>query len=433
MPSRRALLAVAVVVVVLAAAATGCGSDEQVVRIGVLADCQGALRGFEDAQFAGAELPFLRRGADLLGTSPSGGVSSIEVRGRRVELVGGCQETGEHTVYIEEARRLLEDEQVDVVVGGSSVVTRELARRYPRAVFVSTFWDEQEITMRRPAPNLFRFSPDYAQREAGLGAYAYHQLGWRRAAVVAGDQTPGWGGAAAFTAEFCALGGRVVATVYRSPYTGTPDPVASALAARPDGVATFLNFLDDPAKILGSLASRLGDPDRLLVWSTNLEDAALLGTLGRKLDGVVGTSWLPASAPSPVLRDYRRRWRAAFPSLPAPLGDQSSVIGYYNSIEATLTALERVRSSDVAAGLSSQLRRLRVDLPGGPVTLDRNRQAVRDGYLTKIVVDGGRTMLEPVEVVPRVEQSFGGLLSSAPAPGPGSQPCKKATPPSWAG
>jgi len=183
MPSSRALLAVAVAV--LATAATGCGSDEQVVRIGVLADCQGALRGFEDAQFAGAELPFLRRGADLVGTSPSGGVSSIEVDGRRVELVRGCQETGEHTVYIEEARRLLENEHVDVVVGGSSVVSRDLAHRYPRAVFVSTFWDEQEITLRRPAANLFRFSPDYAQREAGLGAYAYHQLGWRRAAIVA--------------------------------------------------------------------------------------------------------------------------------------------------------------------------------------------------------------------------------------------------------
>ena len=183
----------------------------------MLADCQGALRGFEDAQLAGAELPFLRRGAHLLGTSPSGGVSAIDVGGRRVELVRGCQETGEHTVYIEEARRLLEDEHVDVVVGGSSVVTRELARRYPTCRL------RQHVLGRAgdhacggPRPNLFRFSPDYAQREAGLGAYAYHQLGWRRAAVVAGDENPGWGGAAAFTAEFCALGGQVV-TVYRSP------------------------------------------------------------------------------------------------------------------------------------------------------------------------------------------------------------------------
>ena len=215
MPGSRTLPVVAAALAVFAAAVAGCGTDEQVVRIGVLADCQGALRGFGDGELAGAELPFLRRGARLLGTGPGGGVSAIDVGGRRVELVQGCQETGEHTLYIEEARRLLENEHVDVVVGGASIVARELARRYPRAIFVSTFWDEQEITMRLPAANLFRFSPDYAQREAGLGAYAYHQLGWRRAAVVADYANPGWAGAAAFTAEFCALGGQVVATMKR--------------------------------------------------------------------------------------------------------------------------------------------------------------------------------------------------------------------------
>jgi branched-chain amino acid transport system substrate-binding protein len=99
-----------------------------------------------------------------------------------------------------------------VVVGGASVAARDLARRYPDTVFVSTFWDEQEITLRRPAPNLFRFSPDYGQQAAGLGEHAYRTLGWRRVAVVAGDSASGWGGSAAFVAEFCALGGTVVET-----------------------------------------------------------------------------------------------------------------------------------------------------------------------------------------------------------------------------
>ena len=427
MPGSRTLLVVAAALAVFAAAVAGCGTDEPVVRIGVLADCQGALRGFGDGELAGAELAFLRRGARLLGTGPSGGVSAIDVDGRRVELVQGCQETGEHTLYIEEARRLLENEHVDVVVGGASVVARELARRYPRAVFVSTFWDEQEITMRRPAANLFRFSPDYAQREAGLGAYAYHQLGWRRAAVVADYANPGWAGAAAFTAEFCALGGHVVTTVY----AGTQDRVARALAMQPDGIATFVEYID-PAKILGSLASKLHDPRRLLVSSANLEDPELMQTIGRKLDGVVGSTWLPSSPPSPVLRDYRRRWRVAFPGLPAAFANHSAVIGYYNALEETVSALGRIRSADVPAGLMTELRRARLDLPGGPVTVDLNRQAVRDGYLSRIVDRGGKLSLEPVRVVPHVEQSFAGLLSNAPPPGPGSQPCKRATPPAWA-
>ena len=426
MRGRRALIVGAVGV--LAIAAAGCGSDERPVRIGVLADCQGSLRGFQDAQLSGAELPFLRRGAHLVGTSPREGVSAIEIGARRVELVLGCQETGEHAVYIEEARRLLEAEDADVVQGGASVVTRDLAHRYPDAVFVSTFWDEQEVTLRRPASNLFRFTPDYAQQEAGLGAYAYHVLGWRRASIVAGDDNPGWAGAAAFTAEFCSLGGTVIATAY----TGTTDVVTRALAARPDGVATFLIPLDDQVPILRSLTAKLDGPRRLLLWGQSLLDPALLGTLGARLDGVVTTTWLPSSSPRPALRDFRRRWHAAFPGIPVAFGDGPVVIGYHNSMEAILTALERVDSADVRSGLKAAMKRSRLDLPDGWVSLDRNRQAVRDGYLSRIVAHGGMPTLEPVGVVSRVEQTFGGLLSSAPAPGPGTQACRKGSPPAWA-
>jgi ABC-type branched-subunit amino acid transport system substrate-binding protein len=359
-------------------------------------------------------------------------VSAIEIGGRRVELVLGCQETGEHLVYIEEARRLLEAEHVDVVMGGSSVVTRDLAHRYPGAVFVSTFWDEQEVTLRRSASNLFRFTPDYAQQEAGLGAYAYHVLGWRRASIVAGDDNPGWAGAAAFTAEFCSLGGTVGATAYHSPYGGRPNVVERALAARPDGVAAFLTPLDGQTPILRTLAAKLDGRHRLVLWGQSLLDSGLIGALGARVDGVVTTTWLPSSPPSTALRDFRRRWQAAFPGIPVSLGGDPVVIGYHNSMEAILTALERVHSADVARGLEAELGRIRLDLPGGLVSLDRNRQAVRDEYLSRIVVRGGKPTLEPVAVVPHVEQTFGGLLSSAPPPGPHTQPCRTGSPPPWA-
>ena len=71
---------------------------------------------------------------------------------------------------------------------GSTVVAREVARLYPEVPFVATFWDESEVTLHRPAPNLFRFSADFAQQTAGLGAYAFEELGWRRATVLTGDQ-----------------------------------------------------------------------------------------------------------------------------------------------------------------------------------------------------------------------------------------------------
>src|SRR6187549_1727042 len=97
------------VVAALVAAAAGCGGGREPVRIGVLVDCQGPLRALEDAELSAAELPFLRRGARLAGKAPTAGVTPATVAGRKVELVTGCSEVGEGSVFIDEARRLVEE------------------------------------------------------------------------------------------------------------------------------------------------------------------------------------------------------------------------------------------------------------------------------------------------------------------------------------
>ena len=51
-----------------------------------------------------------------------------------------------------------------------SLVAREVARRYPDVIFIPTLSSAQELTLRRPAPNIFRFDTDEAQNVAELGA-----------------------------------------------------------------------------------------------------------------------------------------------------------------------------------------------------------------------------------------------------------------------
>ena len=69
---------------------TGCSSGEDPVRIGVLADCEGAVAGLYDVSLGGAELPLLKRGARLSGTRPAEGVSGLAIGGHPVKLVFGC-------------------------------------------------------------------------------------------------------------------------------------------------------------------------------------------------------------------------------------------------------------------------------------------------------------------------------------------------------
>src|SRR5262249_37149351 len=105
----------------------------------------------------------------------------------------------------------------------------------PDVVF-SVAGPDQPTTLHQPARNVFRFNPDYAQWMAGLGSYAYHDLGWRTAATIAEGDPLGWSEVAGFVAEFCSLGGDVVKRMW-SPFLA-PDSsqLVDRIPAAADGV-----------------------------------------------------------------------------------------------------------------------------------------------------------------------------------------------------
>ena len=427
------LLAVAL----LALGAAGCSGGERPIRIGLLTDCRGIFSGYEDEMLAGAELPLLRRGARLTNGQPSGGVSDARAAGRDVELIRGCTEESELTILVEEARRLIEVEGVDAVVGAigesDAIVLRELARKYPDVIFISVWSGAQGLTLRHPAANVYRFDTDEAQDVAGLGSYAYRELGWRRAAVVA-DTTPvGWQEEAAFVAEFCALGGDVTAR-YTAPIDVGDPKVAHALRDA-DGVAALMwggAFV--PPGFLPALTRVVGSPQtRMVVGTYVLEDSNTLVPIAGPHAGVVGASSIPPANATPAMRAHRRAFSRAFPGLPPSDAETPIVLAFNDAMEGLLRGLE-ASDGDLSDGrqrLREELARVRFDLPAGPLHLDRNRQAVRNTYLERVGRGGGEQEFQLVGVVPEVEQTFGGLLSDAPSPGPGSQTCRKATPPPW--
>lgn len=424
-------------VISLAVAVAGCSSGEQPVRIGLLTDCRGLFSGYEETMLAGAELPLLERGAHLTNGKPSGGVSGARVAGgRELQIVRGCTETTEFTILVEEVRRLVETEGVDAVVGPISeadgLMMRDLARKYPEVSFIPVWSGAQELTLRHPAANVYRFDTDEAQDMAGLGSYAYRDLGWRSAAVVA-DPFVGWQEEAAFVAEFCALGGNVTAR-YPTP-TDLGDPKVARALRSADGVAALLwGGYFTGADFLPALARTVGSPETRLVAGTYvLEDSNTLVPIAHRPAGVVGASSIPPADETPAMRRHRAAFTKAFPGLPPSYAETPLVLAYHDAMEGLLRGLDASEGdlSDGRRRLREELARVQFDVPSSPVHLDRNRQAVRNTYLKRIRRGGGKGEFRLVRVVPGVEQTFGGLLSDAPAPGPGSQKCRKATPPPW--
>jgi branched-chain amino acid transport system substrate-binding protein len=436
---------VATLAAVFAFALSGCaGGDEHAVRIGVLADCTGGLAAFNDLELASAELPLLVRGARLAGAKPRDGISGAKVAGRRVELVIGCAESTTYKVLIAEARRLVENEHVDVLIGppleSDGLVLREIARRSPDVTFLLTLSRSQETTLRQPAPNMFRFQPDGAQQSAGLGSYAYRQLGWRSAAVIGEDFAASWARAAGFVAEFCALGGRIVARLFPPVGAGSPK-LAANVPSDVDGVALLpsVAFFDWSGFVKAYARHRPDVARHLVLGPEMLILARNRARLARLARGAVAVGSEPYASRNPAWLRLRKEFREHFPGLLPPPGAPAEIplgLAYRNAMEAVLEALEQV-GGDVSRGerpLRAALGRVRLSTATGPIRLDVNRQAVSSAYLTRIDVDDtGRPLLRPLRVVPNVEQTFNGYFTgSTPPPSDKSPACRRAKPPPWA-
>jgi ABC-type branched-subunit amino acid transport system substrate-binding protein len=415
MRGRTALLGASAVVACGAATATFASvRDPAPLRVGVIVNCVGFFRGYEDLMLAGSELPFIERGAHLRSADLSDGVTDVTLPGgRRVRLLIGCAEGGEFTTEIAAARRLVENEHADVVVGGSwpgdGIVLGQVAQRYPRVAFVAAMTGPDEVTLDRQSPNLFRVRPSYAQQAAGLGFYAYHDLGWRLATVLVEDDEEGWDESAAFAAEFCAAGGRVDRRV------GFPLALKAAtarhLARNVDGVAVFAAGVTDPAVLLPAIRNSFGDRVIVGLGVSSDRRAALL------LPGVVS----PARVPTPTSA-FAERLAAVFPGLPADSADSAFTVEFDATVEAVLRAA--AHDGDVRASLAG----LELRVPGGVMRIDRDGQAVVPVTLVRNR-NRGHHAVARLESVPPL---LGGLLSRASPPSRAPDPCRRGPTPPYA-
>src|SRR5262249_1647940 len=225
---------------------------------------------------------------------------------------------------------------------------RESARRRPGVTFIDGT-GEQPIP--DPAPSFFSFIPDSAQQMAGLGDYAFRTLGWRTAITI-DDATLGgygWGQSAAFIGEFCSLGGTIAKRLW-IPY-GTSD-LSDVIGQMPrQGVdGAFLSVVGNNAAFPPVLAPAFAGPRGRIARKVLFGTAALEPTLYRLHRRAIGlvtagpNLFLPGAvggAKRAAYTKYLRDFAKTFPGVP------SSQIGgfdipYYDGMEATLQALERI-------------------------------------------------------------------------------------------
>src|SRR5438132_11104605 len=296
----------------LALVFTGCASSPSTptagstIKIGILTTCGGPFATFEQESFSGAKFALVQNaGGKSQGAGPEDQVSGATVAGHPIQISFGCSDASPD-VALKEARRLIQDVGVDILLGPLSgdegIAISNYAKQVPNKTFVNGTSGAQDTTLKVKAKNFFRFGGDGAQWMAGLGTYAYKTLHWRKAAILGEDYSYPYTQAAGFVSEFCSLGGSVTKRIWVPLGTSDWSSFVSRLPRNVDGVLLLTGGSDTISAEKGYVALG-GNLARTMLGGSSVMDPTSF-SVGDALAGMAGGSPVPLGGTSAAWKSY---------------------------------------------------------------------------------------------------------------------------------
>lgn len=332
------------------------------------------------------------------------------VAGKKIEVVKGSSDASPDSA-VRAARKLVEQDGVKVLVGPLSgdegIAVKDYAKTHLDVTFANGASAAQDTTFRDPAPNFFRFGTDGAQWMAGLGTYAFNDKGYKNVATVAEDYSFPYTQVFGFMAEFCKAGGHVPSKSWVP--IGNKD-YSSVIAAIPDDVDAIYVALGgaDGVNFLTQYQQAGGEAP--LIGGSITVDQTVLTSKGKIRDVLIGT---PSAGPiadtndTPAWKAFVDEYKKQPGAFPSP---SLFAHAYYLNMKAMIMALEEVKgdTSDGGKALQAALAKVAFDGPTGKVSLDANRNAVADIFLTEVSEGAdGNLYNKLVKVIPQVNQTLG--------------------------
>jgi branched-chain amino acid transport system substrate-binding protein len=315
------------------------------------------------------------------------------------------------------------------------------AKEHPDKTFINGIAGAQDATLKVQAPNFFRYHPDGAQWSAGLGDYAYNELGWRKAAIIGDDYSFPYTSLAGFVGEFCAIGGQITKRVwaplgekdYSSFISQLPDDVDGLYVGI--GGSGLINFVKQYEQQKGRV-----DTERMM-GNVFWDDPLVLKEVGKSLVGGTTSAMTASDSDEPAVQKYMADLEEAYGAEIGGTGPSVFTYGYYTAMTALVKGLEAV-NGDISdqKRLQDELAKVTLtgdEAPWGDVKLDERHQAISDVYLKQIVKDAngdGTPDVKTIRRIPDVDQTFGGFFTpESPAPDRSNPKCEPGQAPPWVG
>ena len=348
---------------------TGCSSDntgaqsDRPIKIGVLASLTGPLEAYGKQTVQGFEL-----GLDYATDG------TMEVAGRKIEFIVEDTET-KPDVAVKKATKLLEEDEVDFLVGSSSsgdtLAVLPLAEDYERIMIVEPAAADS-ITGEHFNPYIFRTGRNSSQ-DAVAGAATIAGEGVR-IATLAQDNAYGRDGIAAFIEAAKERGAEIVSEVYADPdATDFTANIQSAISENPDYLFIVWAGSNAPWKQLKDMKVQ----EQGIKISTAVQDIASLKTMDA-LIGMEGYSIYYHTLPDNEINDWlveehKKRFDGEIPDLFTAGGMTAAI--------AIVEALEKTDGDTTAEVLIETMEGMEFQTPSGLMKFrEEDHQALQSLY-----------------------------------------------------
>ncbi len=362
---------------------SGGSGDEKSdpIKIGVLASQTGGLESYGEQTLRGFELG-LEYATD----------GKNEVAGRKIEFIVEDTET-KPEVAVQKATKLLEEDEVDFLVGSSSsgdtLAVLPLAEEYEKIMVVEPAVADS-ITGSEFNPYIFRTARNSSQ-DAVAGAAAIAGEGVK-IATLAPDYSFGRDGVAAFRDAAVKLGAEIVHEEYADPAaTDFTANIQKVIDSKPDYLFVIWAGANSPWNQIADMKVQ----DKGIKISTGAPDIAALATM-EPLIGMEGFSVYYHDLPdneinSWLVEEHKKRFDGDVPDLFTPGGMSAAI--------SIVEALKKTDGSTDADTLIETMEGMSFETPKGKMTFRaEDHQALQALYAIKLEKKDGVPYPVPVLV-----------------------------------
>jgi len=328
-----------------------------------------------------------------------------EVAGRKVEILVEDDASNPDTA-LQKARRLVEGEKVDFLVGDLLANTGLAVANYVRGNGVPYFIPviaADDLTQRHRIKNVIRVGGYSAsQFSRPLADWALKQ-GWRKVVMIGQDYTFGHEQCGGFAQVFTEGGGSIVNQFWHPLNTSDFSPYLGQISSMDVDAVFAMETGADSARLLQQFAS-FGLKDRLpLLGSQNATDQSVIRTMGPECEGVITAAQFAEGADIPATRSFVTAYSHKFGKIPSLYA-----FSHYVGAMWIAKAIEAIggKVQDRELFLDTVLKTNLVDSPlGHPVHFDAYGNPVYDVFIRKVVKNkDGKYWNVPIKTYPQVSQ-----------------------------